>query len=288
MHRKPFTSVALAVLALAGPAADGAVTTAPTTAPVGGKQLTLDLGNGVTMKFVRIEPGEFVMGSPPGEKGRSDDEGPPHNVKISKAFYLGVTEVTQAQWKAVLGDEPWVGAVQPPSRRGPDFAASAVSWLEASKFAERLQAKSRRRVRLPTEAEWEYACRAGATTRLFYSEDPDYVDLGRYAWCYQTAVSSGVTPWGFNPVQEVAKKAPNPWGLYDVYGNVMEWCADWYGKYEAGETVDPKGPASGGHRVARGGSWTPGPGQCRSASRQHDSPGSVCAVYGVRVAADAE
>jgi formylglycine-generating enzyme required for sulfatase activity len=208
--------------------------------------LTLDLGGGVTMKMVLIRPGKFMMGSPDSEHGRGKDEAPQHEVTISKPFYMGVTEVTQAQYQAVMGRNP-------SSFKGPANPVDGVSWDEAAKFCKKLSEKTRQTVRLPTEAEWEYACRAGTQTAFSFGDDPSA--LGDYAWW---AGNSDKTP------HPVGQKKPNSWGLYDMHGNVWEWCADWYGEYPAGPATDPSGPAtagepgmetSRGNRVLRGGSW---------------------------------
>jgi len=203
-------------------------------------ELTLDLGGGVTMKMVLIPAGKFMMGSPDSEQGRYEDEGPQHEVVITKPFYMGVTEVTQAQYEAVMGKNPsyYRGAANP---------VDTVSWNDAVEFCKKLSEKTRQTVRLPTEAEWEYACRAGTQTAFSFGDDPS--TLGDYAWW---AMNSGETP------HPVGQKKPNAWGLYDTHGNVWEWCADWWGAYPKGPITDPSGPAtaSRGSRVARGGSWS--------------------------------
>jgi len=216
--------------------------------------LTLDLGKGVTMKLVLIRPGKFMMGSPDSEQGRQGDEGPQHEVVITKPFYMGVTEVTQAQYEAVMGTNP-------SKFKGPTNPVDSVTWDEAVEFCRRLSEKTGKTVRLPTEAEWEYACRAGTKTRFSFG-DSDSV-LGDYAW-YKSN-SGGKT----NPV---GQKKPNPWGLYDMHGNVWEWCADWYGDYPKGAVTDPQGPAAGTSRVLRGGSLLYDPKYFRSASRIRLTP----------------
>jgi len=199
--------------------------------------LTLDLGKGVLMKLVLIRPGKFMMGSPDSEQGRGSDEGPQHEVIITKPFYMGVTEVTQAQYEAVMGTNP-------SKFTGPTNPVDSVTWDEAVEFCRRLSEKTGKTVRLPTEAEWEYACRAGTRTRYSFG-DAESV-LGDYAW------------WGSNSggkTHPVGQKKPNAWGLYDMHGNVYEWCADWFGSYASGVSTDPQGAASGGLRVLRGGAW---------------------------------
>jgi formylglycine-generating enzyme required for sulfatase activity len=199
--------------------------------------LTLDLGNGVTMNLALIRPGRFMMGSPDSEEGRRSNEGPQHEVAITKPFYMGVTEVTQAQYEAVMGTNP-------SHIKGPTNPVENVSCDEAVDFCRKLSEKTGKTFRLPTEAEWEYACRAGSKTRFSFG-DSDSV-LGGYAWYARN--SNGKT-------HPVGQKKPNPWGLYDMLGNVSEWCADWYGPYSSMTSADPQGAASGRDRVARGGSW---------------------------------
>jgi formylglycine-generating enzyme required for sulfatase activity len=218
-------------LAKLGPAPE------PKSGPAG---LTLDLGKGVTMKLVLIRPGKFMMGSPDSEPGRASDEGPQHEVTISKPLYMGATEVTQAQYEAVMGTNP-------SKFKGPTNPVEMVSWDEAAEFCRRLSEKTRKTFRLPTEAEWEYAYRAGSKTRFPFGDSESA--LGDYAWYGSN--SGGKT----NPV---AQKKPNAWGLYDVLGNVWEWCADWFGSYSSGASTDPQGASSGGLRVVRSGSWRNG------------------------------
>ncbi len=206
--------------------------------------------NSVGMKFVWIEPGSFQMGSESGDP----DERPVHAVTLSKGFYLQGTEVTQRQWKAVMGSNP-------SHFKGPDRPVENVSWEEAQEFLRRLNEKEKDgRYRLPTEAEWEYACRAGG-------QEPDLAaNLDAVAWGRWN--SSGET-------HGVALKKPNAWGLFDMRGNVWEWVQDWYrGAYSAGRQVDPRGPDSGVFRVVRGGSWRyDGPGFFRCAYRYHGPVG---------------
>jgi formylglycine-generating enzyme required for sulfatase activity len=203
-----------------------------------GKELSLDLGGGVTMKLVLIPAGKFMMGSPDSEQGRNKSEGPQHEVVISKPFYMGVTEVTQAQYEAVMGTNPsnFKDATNP---------VEMVSLTDATEFCKKLSEKTGQAVRLPTEAEWEYACRAGSNTRFSFG-DSDSI-LGDYAWWQSN--SGGKT-------HPVGQKKPNAWGLYDMHGNVWEWCANWLGSYSSGSATDPRGPGSGGYRVLRGGSWS--------------------------------
>jgi len=197
------------------------------------RELTLDLGDGVTMEVVYIKPGTFVMG---GDGKGSDSlpgrfravEGPKHEVKLTKGFYLGTHEVTQAQYRAIMGNNP------SKSTKGPNCPVDNISEGAAVSFCEQLAEKTGRDVRLPTEAEWEYACRAGTDTRWFFGDDPS--QLGEYAWFKGNADGKS---------HPVGQKKPNPWGLYDMYGNVCERVADVYKKnyYERSPKVDPTGPS---------------------------------------------
>jgi len=235
----------------------------------GASTLTLDLGKGVTMKLVRIRPGKFMMGSPDSEVGREGSEGPQHEVTISKPFYLSVTEVTQAQYEAVMGRNPG-------HYKGPVNPIECVSWKDASDLCLRLSEKTHKTVRLPTEAEWEYACRAGSKTAFSFGNSDNA--LAECAW------SKDNSPGTTHPV---GQKKPNAWGLYDMHGNVWEWCADWYGEYPKGSVTDPAGPGSGPVRVLRGGSWQEGPLGCRSSRRVRvNSPVYVDGGVGFRVALD--
>ena len=250
-----------------------------TTQPA--KTLTLEVGNKVTMKLVLIPAGKFIMGSPEGGKDKEPNEWPQHEVTISKPFYMGVYEVTQEQYEAVVGKNPsqFKGAQNP---------VEMVSWDEAVAFCKKLSETSGKKVRLPTEAEWEYACRAGSKTRFYFGDDDtgreDYAcrvgsetrfdfhgyekELDDFAWY---SGNSGKT------THPVGQKKANAWGLYDMHGNVWEWCADWYdeygGKYYANSPkADPTGPAEGRLRVLRGGSRSVPPRLCRSATRVWNIP----------------
>jgi formylglycine-generating enzyme required for sulfatase activity len=225
----------------------------------------LNLGGGVTMEMVLIPAGHFLMGSPDSEQGRVVHEGPQHEVTISRPFYMGETEVTQAQYEAVMGKNP-------STFNGETNAVNHVSWTDATEFCKKLSERTRRTVRLPTEAEWEYACRGGSKTRFCFGDVDE--DLGDYSW--SEANSGGTT-------HPVGQKEPNAWGLYDMHGNVWEWCADWYGEYPKGPVTDPQGPASGTYRVLRGGCWLTAPSVHRSALRVLDPPSKRTAIYGFRV-----
>ncbi|MCY2926528.1 MAG: formylglycine-generating enzyme family protein [Planctomycetota bacterium] len=241
---------------------------AATAAP---KSITLDLGKGVTMNLALIPAGKFLMGSSQTDEDRRVYEMPQHEVTISRPFYIGVFEVTQAQYAAVMGVNPSlnVGAKNP---------VEQVTWDEAVQFCKRLSAKTGKIVRLPTEAQWEYACRAGSDTSLGSANRGAAV--GEYAWhCLNTG--RGTHP--------VGQKKSNAWGLYDMLGNVEEWCGDWYvDSYAQAEARDPEGPASGTNRVKRGGGFTADPDRCRPAGRQSEKPNTMDYGVGFRVSADAD
>ena len=221
---------------------------------------TLDLGDGVTLKLTLIPSGKFMMGSPETEKGRSYAEGPQREVTLSKPFYMGIYEITQSQWKAVMGTEPWDGKTC--AKSGASNAASYISWDDATKFCEALSKKTGKKVTLPTEAQWEYACRAGNKTTYSFGDDAS--KLGEYAWHDKNAYGTGE-----KYAHSVGEKKPNAFGLYDMHGNVWEWCRDWYatGFYANAKNVDPENTTEAKARVLRGGSWYYDPLFCRAAFR---------------------
>jgi formylglycine-generating enzyme required for sulfatase activity len=243
------------------------------SAPAPAQQISLDLGNKVTMKFSLIPSGKFMMGSPKDEKDRRENEGPQHEVTISKPFYMGACQVTQEQYEQIMGKNP--------SRfKEAHNPVEHVSWGDAVEFCKALSKKTGKTVSLPTEAQWEYACRAGSKTRFSYADDNAYAALGDYAWYMKN--SEGKT-------HPVGLKKPNDWGLYDMHGNVWEWCSDWYDKdyYSAkANDRDPQGPASGICRVLRSGSCVCCPLGCRSAFRRGLSPDTQLNIIGFRVSMD--
>jgi formylglycine-generating enzyme required for sulfatase activity len=200
-----------------------------------------------------------MMGSPDTEKDRQDDEHQ-HKVTISKAFYMQTTELTQGQWTAVMGTEPWKGKSF--VKEGPNYAATYVSWNDAVAYCKKLSEKEGKTYRLPTEAEWEYACRAGTETRWSFGDDEKV--LGDYAWYEKNANNIGE-----QYAHQVGQKKPNAFGLHDMHGNVFEWCHDYYGEdyYKQSSEKDPTGPTSGSFRVLRGGSWLSNSRYARSAYR---------------------
>lgn len=214
--------------------------------------------NSFGMEFVPIPSGFFLMGAADTESGVGRNEKPRHPVTISKAFYLGQYEVTQKQWEMVMGNKVfsmprsypgrWDSLINQPGRFAANEKPATVSWNDAQAFISRLnKIEDHHRYRLPTEAEWEYACRAGTTTA--YSFGDDTRQLGRYAWHGEDFATGSIHP--------VGKKEPNSWGLYDMHGNVWEWVQDYYSTnaYLANLQVDPTGPLTGIERVVRGGSW---------------------------------
>jgi formylglycine-generating enzyme required for sulfatase activity len=208
------------------------------------------------MEFVYIPPGEFMRGSPSGERGRSDDE-VRHNVTLTKGFFIQTTPVTQRQWKTVMGNNPSKFKVN-----SEECPVESVSWNDVQDFILKLnEQEGTDSFRLPTEAEWEYACRAGSDTAYCYGDDP--VSLEEYAW-YEKNSGRRTHP--------VAQKKPNVWGLYDMHGNVYEWCQDWLGEYPAEPVTNPQGPQTGSFRVLRGGSWYYFQGLARCAARYWDDP----------------
>ena len=260
------------------PNVSGARYMAKVTATVGestASAIAVDLPGGAKMDFVKIEPGKFMMGSPASEADRSSNEGPQHEVTISKGFYLGKYEVTQGQWQAVMGTTPWAG--QGNVQANAEHPAVYVSWEDAQAFVKKLNdAAGKALYALPTEAEWEYACRAGTTARWSFGDDES--QLKDYAWY-------DVNAWdvGERYAHKVGTKQANPWGLYDMHGNVWEWCADRYGAYSSGAQEDPAGPASGSYRVFRGGDFNDNARLTRSAGRYNNSPGDRGYFVGFRL-----
>jgi formylglycine-generating enzyme required for sulfatase activity len=221
------------------------------------------------MEFVLIPPGTFIMGSDNTFAHYAHDEMPQHSVTISKPFCLGKYEVTQEQWEAVMGNNP-------SEIKGRSNPVEQVSWHDTQVFIRCLNQRGNHNCyRLPTEAEWEYAARAGTIGAYSFGNDID--TLGQYAWYIDN--SNGKT-------HPVGQKQPNSWGLYDMYGNVWEWVNDWYADkyYSNRPSIDPCGPSSGSRRVGRGGSWNGDVSTCRSASRSSGSPGYCGAILGFRLA----
>lgn len=228
--------------------------------------------------LVWINPGTFLMGSPTNEADRFIDEGPQTRVTLTYGFWMSQYETTQIEYQAIMGTNPsdFIGDANRP--------VETVSWNNATNYCARLTDHERLAgrlplgyaYRLPTEAEWEYAARAGTTTRFSYGDDPGYTNLGAYAW-YGTNSSNQTHP--------VGQKQPNPWGLFDMYGNVEEWCLDWPDGYPGGSVTNTTtGPSLVGFRLTRGGFYRARGGQCRSASRlSGPEAGDVLNIFGFRV-----
>jgi len=226
------------------------------------KEEVIDLGKGVKLEMVLIPAGKFVMGSPKDEKDRFNDE-TQHEVTLTKPFYMGKYEVTQEQWEGVIGNNP-------SDTKGAKLPITNVSWLDCQEFIKKLNEKTKGGYRLPTEAEWEYSCRAGTKTAYSFG--------------------ANITPKNANydgskidkPVKVGSYKA-NAFGLYDMHGNVWEWCEDWYGAYPKQSVTDPLGPKEGKLRVLRGGSFNDNARNTRSASRLNLSPVDRYNHFGFRL-----
>ncbi len=220
---------------------------------------------GVSYEMVWVDGGTFRMEAT-SEQGSDagGDEEPVHSVTLS-GFYIGKTEVTQALWKAVMGSNP-------SCFKGDNLPVEQVSWDDCQEFIRKLNALTGQNFRLPTEAEWEFACRGGNNSRGYKYSGSNYID--NVAW-YED--NSG---WKIHPV---ATKLPNELGIYDMSGSVWEWCSDWYGTYSSGAQTNPKGPYDGSCRVRRGGSWIGNARGCRSSYRGLDSPGNRGLNLGLRL-----
>jgi len=219
--------------------------------------------NGI--EFVHIPAGSFTMGTPDNEPDRNSDESPVHKVTISNPFYIGKYEVTQAQYIALMGNNP-------SKFIGKNLPVDSVTWPEAVDFCKKLSELTGHKYRLPTEAEWEYACRANTTTTFYWGDNMD----DSFAWYKENSEGTA---------HPVGMKKPNSWGLYDICGNIEEWCCDWYSRtYESNEHVtDPQGPGSGELRVRRGGCWYHSAPCLRSGNRFFYQPDARHAQIGFRV-----
>ena len=248
--------------------------------PKPGEDFIAQLPGGVELNLNWIKPGSFIMGSPVDEVGRDlvYDE-TQHTVTLTKGFWMGQYEVTQAQYEAVM-------ETNPSQFRGADHPVDSISWEDAKAFCEKLNDVAKTtgllpegyEYAMPTEAQWEYACRAGTTTALNNGQDlsdewdcPELDEVGWYLF------NSGAMS------QPVGQKLPNAWGLYDMHGNVFEWCTDWFAKYPAGEQTDPTGAETGENKVMRGGSWDSVAGYCRSAFRKPGAPDAADNRAGLRL-----
>jgi len=243
------------------------------------------LNNSLGMKFKWIKPGTFMMGSPSTEEGRDIDEYL-HKVTLTKGFYMQTTEVTQGQWRKVMGSNP-----SHFDRCGDNCPVENVSWIDVQKFMTKLKNKDGKNYALPTEAEWEYACRAGSKKAIYtgnlqitgLNSGPQLDPIAWYGGnsCASYRGATECSEWSGTQykcqhcgVQPVARKKPNAWGLYDMLGNVWEWTSDWYNNIpdDASYVTNPKGPPAGTHRIIRGGSWFSGAAHCRSAFHDRSKP----------------
>jgi formylglycine-generating enzyme required for sulfatase activity len=225
--------------------------------------------NSIGLEFVLIPAGTFVMGSPPDDESAFDWEKPAHQVTISRPFYMSRYEVTQGQWEKLMGNNP-------SCFKGRNNPVEQVSWEEAQVFIRKLNRKEgTSKYRLPTEAEWEYAARAGSQTRYHFGEGEG--NLGEYDWYFEN--SGGKT-------HPVGRKKPNAWGLFDTAGNVWEWVNDWYDRdyYSRSPGIDPPGAENVDIRVCRGGGWDGFAGDCRAVVRSGCEPGYRSSSLGFRLA----
>ena len=229
---------------------------------------------GVRHDFRWIEPGTFTMGSPKNEPERDDDE-TQHEVTLTEGFWLAETTVTQALWEVVMGDNP-------SHFKGERLPVEQVSWNDTQRFITKMNGmKPELQMCLPTEAQWEYCCRAGTSTPFYFGEqiNSDLVNFnGNHPY------NNGSKSEYRRKTVEVKSLPPNDWGLYEMHGNVLEWCRDWFGTYPARQVVDPQGTDSGSSRVLRGGSWINGGGYCRSVYRYYYDPGNRGNSIGFRLA----
>jgi formylglycine-generating enzyme required for sulfatase activity len=255
-----------------------------------------ELVNSIGMKLVRIPAGKFLRGSPVDEVGSQDDESQ-HEVTLTREYYIGVFEVTQAEYETIMRENPsyFPEAVIHPAVRHPEtgrlitperkertdgsrYPVDRVSWDDAVRFCEKLssrreEVKRSRVYRLPTEAEWEYACRAGSKTAFSFGGEAS--NLSQFGWYSENSNQS---------THPVGEKQPNAWGLYDMHGNVSEWCLDYHLNYPQENLIDPAGPANGRRRVCRGGNWSElTAANCRSAHREGLASGVKLRAVGLRV-----
>ena len=221
-----------------------------------------DLGQDVSLEMVLIPAGTFVMGSPESEEDRNDNE-VQHLVTLTQPYYMGKYEVTQEQWKAVKGKN----GKNPSEIKGAKLPVTNVSWNDCQKFIKKLNSITDGGYRLPTEAEWEYACRAGTIT----------------AYSYGNSLTENDTNIGGESIKSVGSYKPNAFGLYDMHGSVMEWCEDWYAEYTTGAATDPKGPVKGKDRVYRGGAFNLYKSLSRSSHRDKGYPNFLWYTMGFRL-----
>jgi len=242
--------------------------------------LTVFLPGNVPLVLVWVPAGSFDMGRSPNEQDSASNEDPQHSVTLTQGFRIGKYEVTKRQWTALMGTTPWSG--YPGVLSNLDSPAVYISWNDAQAFVTALNTYTSQTFRLPSEAQWEYACRAVTITRFYWGDDATYTSIDAYAWWSGNAYDANE-----RYAHVVGLKLPNAWGLYDMSGNVYEWCEDWYAAnaYPSVPDTDPMGPASGQYRVVRGGSWYDAPTYCRSASRSsYEQPTFTANDVGFRIA----
>jgi uncharacterized protein (TIGR02996 family) len=257
----------------------------------GVRPVVAEVVNSIGMRLALVAPGAFCMGCSPDEAGGHEEEGPLHEVELTQAFYLGVFPVTQGQYSQIMGKNPsWFcrggGGEQAVRNQSTEcFPVEGVSWDDAVEFCRRLSEEREpgRQYRLPSEAEWEFACRAGTTTPFHFgatlsSAQANFDASGPYGRDRERPVLMRTTPVGSYP--------PNAWGLYDMHGNVDEWCAEWLDPdyYRASPRQNPTGPREGDFRVVRGGGWNSIARECRAARREGCVPASRFSTLGFRVA----
>ena len=250
--------------AIQSPVAQPAVAQQPVVqAPIANSDnIIIPVKDGISIDMIRVEAGTFTMGATAEMKDPSDKEKPTHRVTLTKDYYIGKYEVTQALWKAVMGNNPSMF-------KGDNLPVEQVSWKDCQKFLSKLNRITGKTFRLPTEAEWEYAARGGNKSRGYqYSGSNNLSDV---AW-YSGNSDSDNSEYEYE-THAVGTKQPNELGIYDMSGNVREWCQDWYGKYNSSSQVNPTGANSGSYRVGRGGSWSCTAGNCRSSYRDDYAPG---------------
>ena len=230
----------------------------------GSNEISIPVKNGITIDMVKVEAGTFMMGATSEMQKPYNDEKPVHQVTLTNDYYMGKYEVTQALWQAVMGRNP-------SKSKGGNLPVEHVSWKDCQKFISKLNSMTGRKFRLPTEAEWEYAARGGRKSKGYqYSGSSDVFDV---AWCN----------WVGFGAQPVGTKQANELGLYDMAGNVQEWCQDWYGYYDSLSQTNPTGAVSGSQRVRRGGDYMDNAKDCRSSTRRDGAPGDRYSFLGLRL-----